>query len=72
MLTKPLHLCIPADADSQGVRDPKIVLLCYAASRAPGQPRHIPQLGVLNDEFGTDILNTVKEIEYCVPSVRLP
>jgi hypothetical protein len=71
-LNKPAHLCIPADAQSQGFVDRKILFLCYAARPAQGQPRHVPQLGIhLNDEFGTETLNTVKELEICIPSVRL-
>jgi hypothetical protein len=72
VLNKPAHLCMPADAQSQGIMDRKIVFLCYAASPALGQPRHIPQLGIhLNDEFGTQVMNTVKELEICLPSMRL-
>jgi len=72
-LSKPSHLCMPADAQSTGVLDRKIVFLCYATRPAKGQPRHIPQFGVQsNDEFGNLVLNTVKELEICIPSVRLP
>jgi cysteine-rich repeat protein len=71
-LKKPGHLCVPVDDSSQGVRDPTIYLLCYKASPAPGQQRGAPQLGIhLTDEFGPEVLNTVKEVEVCVPSVRI-
>jgi hypothetical protein len=72
-LKKPGHLCVPADDDSQGVRDPNVLFLCYTAAPAPGQSRAAPQLGIhLNDEFGAQVLSTVKELEICVPSIRVP
>jgi hypothetical protein len=72
VLSKASHLCMPTDAEEQGILDRKVVFLCYAASPAKGEPRHTPQIGVhLNDEFGGRVLNTVKELELCVPSIRL-
>jgi hypothetical protein len=72
-LKKPGHLCVPADDDSQGVRDPNVLFLCYTAGPAPGQSRAAPQLGIhLSDEFGAQVLSTVKELEICVPSIRVP
>jgi hypothetical protein len=72
VLTKPAHLCMPADAEDQGITDRKVVFLCYAVSPAKGEPRHTPRTGVrLDDEFGAATLNTVKELEVCFPSLRL-
>jgi hypothetical protein len=71
-LNKASHLCMPARTDSFGFEDRQIVFLCYAAKGVPGSPHHIPQLGVqLDEEFGTAVLNTVKETEICIPSVRV-
>jgi hypothetical protein len=71
VLTKPAHLCMPAETQSQTIEDRKVLYLCYAASPAQGQPRHTPQLGVhLTDEFGGQVLTTVKDLEICLPSVR--
>jgi len=71
-LLKPAHLCMPVDAESQGVQERDIVQLCYATRPAKGEPRHTPQTGVqLDDEFGSLVLDTVKELELCIPSVRV-
>jgi hypothetical protein len=69
-LTKASHLCMPAGAQGAGFEDRQIVFLCYAAKGVPGSPKHVPQLGVqLDEEFGTAVMNTVKEAEICLPSV---
>ena len=70
-LRKPRHLCLPVDKNGEGVKNPEAHLLCYAAKPARGEPKHLRREGVfVNNQFGPLRVNTVKEKEFCIPSVK--
>jgi hypothetical protein len=68
-LKKPTRLCVPVAKDEEPVRDATRSLMCYQAVPAKGQPRHgrVEDL-VLENQFGLELADTVKEEEFCVPS----
>jgi hypothetical protein len=69
-LKKPKHLCNPVSKNGETVKNANARLLCYLAKPAPGQPKHVRRSGVqTNDQFRPEILQTIKEAEFCVPSV---
>lgn len=46
--------------------------MCYQAKPATGQPKHVKLLGIhVNNQFGPEQLDTVKEEEFCVPSEKI-
>jgi hypothetical protein len=66
---KPTRLCVPVDANGAGINDADAYLTCYQAKPAKGQPKHVPVKGVyVSDPLGNEQLDTVKELELCVPS----
>ena len=70
-LRKPRHLCLPVDKNGEGIKNPDVHLLCYAAKPARGEPKHVPREGVfVNNQFGPLRINTVKEREFCIPSFK--
>ncbi len=69
---KPKHLCLPADIDGNGVRNPEIGLMCYTVKPARGEPDSAVPLGVtFADEHGTLTIDTRREAELCLPSELL-
>jgi hypothetical protein len=69
---KPKHLCLPVDKNGEGIQSPDSLLVCYQAKPSKGEPKHVKRSGVLLDnQFGTEQLDTVKEEELCVPSSRV-
>ena len=72
-LKKPKHLCNPVSKNGEVVKNANARLLCYLAKPAPGQPKHVRVSGVqTNNQFRPEILQTIKEAEFCVPSVVVP
>jgi hypothetical protein len=70
-LRKPRHLCLPVDKNGEGIKNPQANLLCYAARRARGEPKHLRREGVfVNNQFGPLRVNTIKEQEFCIPSIK--
>ena len=68
---KPRHLCNPVDKNGEGVKNADAHLVCYQVKGAKGQPKHVRRVGVhTNDQFGPQILGTIKETEVCVPSIK--
>ena len=67
-LKKPRHLCTPADKNGEGIKNPPVHLVCYVAGGTPKAPK---QNGLfLNNQFGPEQLDTIKDIEFCVPSLK--
>jgi len=67
-LKKPRHLCVPTDKNGEGVKNPSVHLMCY---KAGGSPRHQRRTGLfVADQFGQERLDTIKESEFCIPSVK--
>ncbi len=68
-LKKPTHLCLPVNKNGEGIQSPESLLVCYQAKPAKGQPNHVKRTGVfLDNQFGTEQLDTAKEEELCVLS----
>jgi hypothetical protein len=45
--------------------------LCYQAKAAKGEPKHVAVQGIfVNNQFGPEQLDTVKEEDLCVPSIK--
>ena len=71
-LTKPTRLCNPVDKNGEGIKDPTAHLMCYQAQPAVGQPPHQQRTGIhVNNQFGAEQLDTIKEEEFCVPSEKI-
>jgi hypothetical protein len=67
-LKKPRHLCTPVDKNGEGIKNPPIHLMCYTAG---GRPKHQRQTGLfVNNQFGPERLDTIKEGEFCIPSLK--
>jgi hypothetical protein len=68
-LKKPTRLCLAADKNAEGFKEPSARLACYQALPVKGQPKHTKVTGLLlNNQFGPDEVDTLKETEFCVPS----
>lgn len=68
---KPTRLCTPVDKNDEGIKNSDDHLMCYGVKRAAGQPRHVPVTGIyVNNQFGPEQLDTVRETDLCVPSVK--
>ena len=70
---RPKHLCVPVDTEGVPIKNAEIQLMCYLARPALGQPLHVKQTGLQTaDQLGSRTVGTIKEMELCVPSLRLP
>jgi hypothetical protein len=70
-LKKPARLCNPVDKNGEGIKSPDVHLLCYQAKPARRQPKHVPFKGIqVNNQFGPEQLDTLREEELCVPSQK--
>ena len=68
-LTKPTHLCMPANKNGEGVLNPLGSLACYKAVGAKGQPKHRPVKGLfLANQLDVEQADATAEEELCVPS----
>jgi hypothetical protein len=46
--------------------------MCYQAKPATGEPKHVKVLGIhVNNQFGSEQVDTIKEEEFCVPSKKI-
>jgi hypothetical protein len=72
-LKKPIRFCESADKNGEGRTDPNAKLVCYKAVPHKGQPKHVKVKGLfINNQFGPDELDTVKESEFCIPAFDIP
>jgi hypothetical protein len=72
-LERPTRLCTPVDKNGEGIKSAAAHLMCYQAKAAGGQPEHVKVLGIhVNNQFGPERLDTVREDELCVPSEKNP
>ena len=63
----------PNDTEGVAIKNSEIQLMCYLAKPAVGQPLHVKQTGLQEaDQLGSRSLGTIREMELCVPSLRLP
>jgi hypothetical protein len=69
----PKLLCTPVDVAGSGIKQPARHLVCYKVLPAPGQPKHLPQVGLREStEFGAEFLDTKREDVLCLPSSKTP
>ena len=60
------------DKNGEGIKNDDTHLMCYQAKPATGQPKHVKVLGIhVNNQFGPEQLDTVKEEGLCVPSAKI-
>jgi hypothetical protein len=70
-LKLPRHLCVPADKNGEGIKNPTVHLLCYRGKRARGEMNFVPRKGLfVNNQFGPLRLDALKENEFCIPSLK--
>jgi hypothetical protein len=70
-LKKPKHLCNPVDENGQLIKNPPVHLVCYSATPARGERKHVRRQGLyIANEFGQLRLDTLKEGEFCIPSTK--
>jgi len=70
---KPKHLCVPVDANGEGIENPDAYLVCYKVSPALGTLHYSEHAGLqAHDLFGPHVLETLKQAELCIPSVLAP
>ncbi len=68
---RPLHLCLAADKNDEGVPDPGQALLCYQVRGIP--PATAPDLVYTNNQFGDDQFPFFGPRDLCVRStVTMP
>jgi hypothetical protein len=74
-LAKPTRLCIPVQktilptGEGEPIQHPERLLMCYQAKPVKGQPKHAKILSIhVNNQFGPELVDTLKEEELCVPS----
>jgi hypothetical protein len=71
-LKKPTRLCNPVEKNGEEIKHPVNHLMCYKAAPVRGQPKHESVSGLfVNNQFGPERIDTIKEEELCVPSVKL-
>jgi len=72
---KPKLLCNPVQKIHDGITEiivPENHLLCYDVKPAEGEPKHEKRKNVsTNNQFGPELLDTEKEMEMCVPSMKI-
>ena len=70
----PRWLCNPADKLWLGKVElkkmPQKHLLCYVARRVKGEPKHISRRVAVNNQFGPELLNTIREDMLCIPATK--
>ena len=71
VVKKPTRLCTAVDKNGEGLQNADRNLLCYQVKPVSGAPAAVPHPGVhLTNQFGRELVDTGKEVELCVPSVR--
>jgi hypothetical protein len=70
-LRKPRHLCTPVNKNGEGVQNPDVHLLCYLSRPARGERKHVRRQGIyVHNQFGPLRVDTIKDQEFCIPSVK--
>lgn len=66
-------LCVAADKNGEGMKNPAARLLCFRARALRHQERHRKRSGLWGtDQFGTERLDTGRSVDLCVPSTEVP
>lgn len=68
-LRKPKQVCVAADKNGEGLKNPDAGLMCYRIKPAEHEPKHVKLRGIhINNQLGPERFDTVKDDELCVPS----
>ena len=73
-VTHPTRLCTPVDKNDEGIKDESNHLMCYQVIpvKQPRRSKHTSVSGIfLNNQIAPEIVDTVKEGEFCVPSQKI-
>ena len=73
-VTHPTRLCTPADKNDEGIKNESNHLMCYQVIpvKQPRRSKHVSVPGIfLNNQIAPEIVDTVKEGEFCVPSLKV-
>jgi hypothetical protein len=73
-MVKPTRLCAPANKnnESPGAETHSAHLMCYQVKPAKGQSKHVRAPSIYtNNQFGPELLDTIKEEELCAPSRKI-
>jgi hypothetical protein len=73
-LKKPTRLCTPVMKNGAAIKHDASHLMCYqiTAVKTPPQPKPAKVLGIfVNNQFGPEQIDAIKEAEFCVPSFKL-
>lgn len=71
VIKRPTKLCLPADVNGSGVKNPDAGLLCYRAKLDPRERTTAADVQV-NDEFGPAVVALDRVLELCVPAQTNP
>ena len=67
------HLCVPVDKENEGIKNPTGYLACYGVQPSAGQSLSPSTVGIhLGNQFGSEIVDMLRQDELCVPSVTGP
>jgi hypothetical protein len=73
VVKKVKHLCVPVDANGEGIEAPGSYLVCYKVKAPVGSAQYAERTGLQsNDQFGPLVLKSLKQAEFCIPSVLAP
>ncbi|MGH9427991.1 MAG: DUF7450 family protein, partial [Terriglobia bacterium] len=73
-VVKPIRLCAPVNKDNEspGAETHSGHLMCYQVKPAREQSKHVRVPNIYtNNQFGPELLDTLKEEELCVPSQKI-
>jgi hypothetical protein len=71
-IKKPVHVCLPADKNGEGIPDPDATLVCYKVRPTSGTTRPPSQdIAFVNNQFGSDVLDLFRPTELCVPATHV-
>jgi len=73
VVKKPKHLCVPVDANGEGIEIPAAYLVCYKVKPPSGSAHYTEHTGLqAHDMLGPHVLQSLKQAEFCIPSVLAP
>lgn len=72
-IIKTTRFYVPVAKGEEEIKNPQGRLMCYAIKPAKGQLKHQKVLRIqVNNQFGPEVLDTIKEEELCVPPPDRP
>jgi hypothetical protein len=72
-LRRPKRFCTPVAVNGAAIKNPAGYLLCYPAKKTNLDPTHVRRLGIQTaNALGSEVLDTRREEELCLPARRIP